>query len=136
MEHLFQNYGQINPNELLTKENDIRALTYDPKVPIDTLFEQIEDLVDISGYANTPMTPQQSINIAYTIMWKTSLFKEDLKTWNALADADKTWTRFKNHFCTAVTNHNKLSGPTVGDAEYQNQMNLMNEMKQHVKDTI
>ena len=47
VEHLFTNYGDIDPNDLNTRETTVRAMIYDPKTPIDTLFETIEDLVDV-----------------------------------------------------------------------------------------
>ena len=82
------------------------------------------------------MTTQQSINIAYTIMWRTGLFVQALEKWNDKPTADKTWVNFKTHFRSAVKNYKKLKGPELGDSIYQNQMNMMNEFKNQIKTTI
>ena len=65
MDHLFTLYGKITPETFQTKEAEVKALDYNPLTPIDTIFKQIEDLIDLSGRAHVPMTPAQSVTIAY-----------------------------------------------------------------------
>ena len=134
LEYLFQTYGKVDPNTFSAKESEIKAITYDINSPIDNIFEQIEDLVDYSGHAGVPMTPEQSINIGYVIMWRTGALVDNLKEWNRKTTADKTWDNFKTHFCVAITNHRKLKGPTVHNSIYQ--ANLINEIKTELRDTI
>ena len=90
MDHLFSTYGDVTPSTFQAKDAALKSSTWDPNTPIDTLFQDIEDLVDLSGRAGVPMTPAQSITTAYVILWKTNVLQDYLKTWNAKADADKT----------------------------------------------
>ena len=94
MDHLFSTYGDVTPSTFQAKDAALKNSTWDPNTPIDTLFQDIEDLVDLSGRAGVPMTPAQLITTAYVILWKTNVLQDYLKTWNAKADADKTWDKF------------------------------------------
>ena len=116
----------------------MKALTFDPvNTPIDNIYKDIEDLVDLSGKAHVPMTPAQAISIAYVILWRTSVLKESLNEWINLPAADKTWPRFKTHFRNAVKTYKQLRGPTVQDSMFHQQSaNLIQNMKAELKTVI
>ena len=101
-------------------------------------LKKIEDLVDLSGRANVPMTPAPSITIGYVILWKTSVFKEDLKVWNRKPAADKTWDNFKDHFRTAVKEFRQLRGLVVQNSMYsqQHHANLLQQIRTDVRSII
>ena len=136
MQHLFDNYGDVTPEVFQARETTVKSHTYDPLTPIDNLFKEIEDLVDLSGRAHVPMTPAQAISIGYIILWKTGVLKDSLKEWNALDAANKTWTRFKTHFREAVKEWKQLKGPTVNDSIYNHNANLIRDIKNELKSVI
>ena len=64
--------------------------------------------------------------MAYNIVYCTSLFSDEWKTWRKKDAPDQTWTTFKAEFTLA---HQDLreSQVTVQNAGYQNQANLTQE---------
>ena len=100
LQHLFDNYGNITPLELEDNDTKMRA-TWDPNSPIDCLVKQIEDGQDYADDGGQPYTAEQLLRIAYTLVFKTGLYFEDCKTWNARPANQHTWDNFKIHFQTA-----------------------------------
>ena len=137
MQHFFDQYGDVTPETFQEREATVKSYTYDLDTPIDNLFKEIEDLVDLSGTAHIPMTPEQAITIAYVILWRTSALKESLREWNNLPAADKTWTRFKTHFRTAVKIYKQLRGPTVQNSVFQqHSANILRDLKLELRTVI
>ena len=95
--HLFENYGNITQLELEDNDTKMRAL-WDPNSPFDCLVQQLEDGQDYADDAGQPYTANQLLRILYTLVFKTGLYFEDCKAWNAKPNNDKTWTTFKTHF--------------------------------------
>ena len=95
--HLFNNYGNITQLELEDNDTKMRAL-WDPNSPFDCLVQQLEDGQDYADDGGQPYTADQLLRIAYTLIFKTGLYFEDCKAWNAKPNNDKTWTNFKAHF--------------------------------------
>ena len=133
----FDTYGEVTPETFQAKENEVESITYDPNTPIDNLYKEIEDLIDLSGRAHVPMTAAQAISIGYIILWKTSVLKEALRQWNALPDADKNWNRFKTHFRNEIKTYKQLRGPTMQDSIFQqHNANLLRDIKTELKSVI
>ena len=59
------------------------------------------------------MTQQQTIANAYIILNKGGLLKEEVKTWNILQAAHKTWIAFKIHFRRAHNEYRKTINTTL-----------------------
>ena len=95
--HLFENYGNITQLELEDNDTKMRAL-WDPNSPYDCLIQQLEDGQDYADDGGQPYTADQLLRIAYTLVFKTGLYFEDCKAWNAKPNNEKTWTTFKTHF--------------------------------------
>ena len=95
--HLFDNYGNITQLELEDNDTKMRAL-WDPNSPFDCLVQQLEDGQDYADDGGQPYTTDQLLRIAYTLVFKTGLYFEDCKAWNAKPNNEKTWTNFKAHF--------------------------------------
>lgn len=139
MEHLFNTYGEITPETFQEKEQAIKATVFDPNTDsIDTLYKEIDDLVDLSGHAGVPMTTAQSVTIAYVILWRCAVLKDYLKTWNAKPAPDKTWANFKTHFRDGIKEYKSLRGPTVQDSMFHSQhhANLLQHLRDDVKSVI
>ena len=98
LNHLFNNYGKLPPSTINTMKRKVEDYTLDPTDPIDTLFVEIDDLVDILTLQKNALTQQQIIDMAYVIIERSKVFKKDLRDWNKKSEADKTWNNFKIHF--------------------------------------
>jgi hypothetical protein len=72
--YLFNTYGKVNPQMLSDEEDCVKQTVYDPKLPIDSVFNAVEDLLHFSTSASTPYTQLQAINIAYVLINKTGQF--------------------------------------------------------------
>ena len=86
--HLFENYGNITQLELEDNDTKMRAL-WDPKSPFDCLVQQLEDGQDYADDGGQPYTADQFLRIAYTLVFKTGLYFEDCKAWNAKPNNEK-----------------------------------------------
>ena len=75
--------------------------TWDPNSTFDCLIKQVEDGQDYADDGGQPYTAEQLLRIAYTLVFKTGLYFEDCKAWNARPTAVRTWDNFKTHFQTA-----------------------------------
>jgi len=100
LDHLYQAYGTLTPQDLQHVDNQMKK-QYDPYTPIENLFDQIEEAVDIASAANAPYAPKQVVNIAYNIIFHTEVFHPACRDWRKRPDAQKTWGNFKIHFTEA-----------------------------------
>ena len=100
LQHLYDTYGDLTPTEL--EDNDERMRSpYDPSTPIETLYDQIEQAVDIAEAGHQPYTNAQVLTRAYNIILQTGLFTDACREWRNKPRVDKTWETFKVHFAQA-----------------------------------
>ena len=100
LEHLYRTYGNITPADLI--DNDARMKsTYDPSMPIEVLFNQIEDAVELADAAKAAYTVPQVVNIAYNCIFQTGLFTNACRDWRRQPIDLKTWPLFKTNFALA-----------------------------------
>ena len=104
IQHLYTTYGRIMPGDL-TKNTQCIWAPYGPSLLIETLFDQIEDAVDLAAAANAPYTPSMVINIAYQTVFTTVLFYDACCDWRRRPVIQKTLANFKTDFALA---HQKL----------------------------
>lgn len=95
LEHLQSSYGSVTPQMLEDKEIHLRAMTYNPSMPIDTVFNAVEDLAKFADLDRLPMTEPHTIARAYIIINKTRRFKAAITEWNRTTTATQTWVSFK-----------------------------------------
>ena len=74
---------------------------YDVDLPIETLFDHIEDRMDYADVGAHPKTPEQIVMTGQQLFTETGMFTDDLKLWKRLPAEDRTWTRFKASFSLA-----------------------------------
>ena len=119
--HLITTYGKISGNDL--RLNDAAMNTaYDVNLPIEVLFDQIEDGLDFADAGNHPKTPEQIVMTGQQLIQETGMFADDLKVWKRLPDQDRTWTRFKADFTLA---HQELrENVTVGQRHFNQANNV------------
>jgi hypothetical protein len=104
--HLYANYARINPADL--DKNDLNMkLPCDVNQPIEVLFQQIEDAIEFASAGQAPYSPQQVLNIAYQLIFRTGLFADDCKVWKRQPADYKTWPQFKLDFSLAYQEYNE-----------------------------
>jgi hypothetical protein len=118
--YLFNTYGKVNPQMLSDEEDRVKQTVYDPKLPIDSVFNAVEDLLDFSTSAGTPYTQLQAINIAYVLVNKTGQFRVGIREWNRKPQNEKTWIHFKRHFREAHSELKESLDMTLADSNLQN----------------
>ena len=91
-------------------------MTYNPRDPITSVFSVVDDLVELSALAATPLSNTQQVNIGYIILHKTGKFSHPIIEWNWKPVVDKTWATFKTHFRTAHTELRATTNLTAQDA--------------------
>lgn len=111
------------------REAELCAMTYNPRLPIDIVFNAVEDFVDFATMGQQPMTQKQTIAKAYLIINKTRRFKQAITEWNRLIETNKTWINFKNHFRQAHQEFRETTDTTLEDSELQcNNANLVQQV--------
>jgi hypothetical protein len=115
--HLYGQYARISAADL--QDNDVSFKpAYDPNLPIETLFDQVENAVDFAAAGNTPYSPEQVVATAYQLIFATGLFPDDCKVWKRQLAAYKTWENFKRDFTLSHSEFWENKTTTAG-AGYQ-----------------
>jgi hypothetical protein len=118
LDHLYAQYARISASDL--QDNDVTFKTpYDPNLPIETLFDQIENGIDYAAAGLSPYSPEQVINNAFQLIYATGMFLDDCKIWKRQAAAYKTWDQFKTDFSLSHREFRDARGTTAGATDYQ-----------------
>jgi hypothetical protein len=96
--HLTTSYGIVSASDLEYNNSAIRE-TYDPEHPIENLFDQIEDGMELAEAGGAPYTDAQVVKIAYALVFKTGVFSDSCREWRQ--QSNPNWARFKVHFQAA-----------------------------------
>jgi hypothetical protein len=106
MAHLCTNYAKITPADL--DDND-RAMKQpcDVNHSIEVLYQQIEDAIEFAAAGQTPYSPEQVLNVAYQLIFRTGIFSDDCTIWKRQPAAYKTWPQFKVDFAVAYQEYSK-----------------------------
>ena len=97
LEFLSQNYGNITQYNIEHNDKKLKEKC-DANIPIEMLFDQIEDAQDIAAVAGHPYTNNQLLTTAYNLVYATGLFFDNCKAWNRLPANQKTMENFKTTF--------------------------------------
>jgi hypothetical protein len=98
--HLLTYYAMIAPT-VLTQNYERLNMPYDPSQPIDSLFQKIQDARAFAIADCQPYGDAMIVDVAYTIVFNTGVFRDACQTWQVPPAAQKTWTNFKIHFAAA-----------------------------------
>ena len=82
---------------LTQREDVVNQMNFDFDKPIDTVFNEIQELVDISTADLNTYTNQKYINFVYNILNKIGRYKIVLQEWNQKYIADKNCSEIKPH---------------------------------------
>ena len=80
--HLYNNYGNVNSDELLDLKDETPTLTFNVKEPVDTVFTAVNKVAKIALIANSPLSDQQKIDMGYIILKKAKPFQSSLLKWD------------------------------------------------------
>jgi hypothetical protein len=75
IDHLLNTYGNLTPTDLAANDTFFRT-AYDPSQPIESLYAQMEDAMDLAAAGLTPYTPAQVVANAYSLVFATGMFPE------------------------------------------------------------
>jgi hypothetical protein len=98
--HILTYYAMIAPTEL-TQNYERLNTPYDPNLPIESLFQQIQDAGAFAVAGGQPYGAAMIVNVAYTLVFNTGLFPDACRAWQLRAIAEKTWAQFKTDFANA-----------------------------------
>jgi hypothetical protein len=98
--HLLTYYALIAPTEITQKYERLNTL-YDPNLPIETLFQQIQDARAFAVAGGQPYGATMIVNVAYTLIFHAGLFTDACCAWQLRAIAGKIWAQLKIDLATA-----------------------------------
>ena len=137
LEHLFETYGDVTPQDLRDLTVRVETLSYPPSEPVDTIFAEIDDLASIADIASCPITASQKINMAYLYFQKSQVYKSALTRWDEKPSYDKDWDSFKTHFRTAYKALRRTGALTIKDTMDRDEvMNLVTDGVNQVLNTL
>jgi hypothetical protein len=84
----------IVPTELMQNYERLNT-PYDPNLPIETLFQQIQDARAFAVADGQPYGAAMIVNVAYTLILNTGLFPDACRAWQSRVISGKTWAQFK-----------------------------------------
>jgi hypothetical protein len=117
MEHLYATHGRINPQLVISKEQALCNMGYSITMPVDDVFDAIEDLEELAEHAKSPLSTEHKLDLAYTLFMKEPILHHDMCIWSRKPAADKTWANMLTHLRDA---HQDLATlPTAGDVFHQ-----------------
>ena len=115
--HLYTNYAKITPADLNNNDQAMKQ-PCDVNQPIEVLYQQIEDAIEFAAAGQTPYSPEQVLNIAYQLIFRTGIFSDDCKIWKRQPAAYKTWPQFKLDFAVAYQEYSEALDITPGAAGF------------------
>jgi hypothetical protein len=120
LQHLFTTYGHITPQQLKTREMEICNMHFHMALPVDAIFNAIDELMELAEYALMPMSSTQAVSLAYVVFSKNPILLQDLRAWNRRSAEHRTWENMKVHLREAQKDLSSL--PTA--AQLYPQANL------------
>ena len=94
--HLYATYAKITPADLAVNRKKM-STQWDPNLPIEYVFHQIQDAMDYADHAQTPFSTEQIANEAYKLVFNTGLFESKCRKWRKRT-RNVSWVDFKTYF--------------------------------------
>jgi hypothetical protein len=98
--HLYTTYDRLTPADVQNNDAAMKQ-PYNPNKPIETLFHQIEESIDVADAAGAAYTPFQIVAILYNLIFATGMFPEACRVWRRRVTNTQTWHNFKADFAAA-----------------------------------
>jgi hypothetical protein len=113
MAHLYTNYAKITPVNLDYNDSAMKQHC-DVNQPIEVLYQKIEDAIKFTAAGQTLYYPQQVLNIAYQLVFRTHF----CKIWKHQAAVYKMWPQFKLDFTIAYQEYREALNITPSAAGF------------------
>ena len=98
LHYLFSTYGCITPEELKEQEEMLSSKVFDIQQPMIILFDELEELQQISVVALNPYTGTKIVNIRLKLIKRFNDFEKGLISWFERPIVEDTLINFKNIF--------------------------------------
>ena len=87
----------------------------------------MEDLAEVGELAGRLFSPEQIIDLAYMIISKHRIFRDDIRAWMRRPQSEKTWINFKEAFLIA---HQELrdTDATVDELGYHSDNEIVSQI--------
>lgn len=128
IQHLYNTYGRITQIDLSDNEKRLKQ-TYDPTLPIENLFSQVEEAIEYAAAGGAPFTNNQIVTNAYLLIFQTGQFERACEDWDVMTPADKTWVNFKTHFTRAHQRFSNMQQLRQANFNTNNQANHLAQME-------
>ena len=88
------------------------ATPWDPNLPIEYIFRQIQDAMDYADHAKTPFSMEQIVNEAYILVFNTGLFENKCRKWRKRT-TNMSWVDFKKYVGEAYNDWREAKNTTA-----------------------
>ena len=75
-------YGKISDPKLRDMEREVLEFVWDPADQPDTVFNEVDEYVDLCEMIGQPINDRKQVQIAYCIFHKTGVYRDSLKDWS------------------------------------------------------
>ena len=135
IKYLFEEYGELSPDELVQKEDEVKNYSYDTALPVSNVFNEILHLQDLHELTGSTLAEDTMIRLGYIILNRTQVFKESLIAWNNKQPNDKTWNNFQSHFRKAYRDLKKVRALNIQNSTIAH-ATIIDQIKQHNTQTM
>ena len=123
-QQLFSLFGLITTHELNERRNTIQALTLSGSQQVTSIFHKIDEYSQVARHSGIPESADQLINLGLSIISRSGIFNQDLRTWHDKPAIEKTWPSFCAHFQNAQTAIRR-SAPAASTLGFHQQANAV-----------
>ena len=95
--YLTKTYGNVSPQEISDKEDELKGFVYDPQQSVDVVFNKIKSFADLEDLLGDKVSDSKLVNYAYLIFNRITLFQDSLLKWNDNSSTMKSYGNFKIH---------------------------------------
>ena len=124
---LLQHYGKVSAEDLLETEQKLRDKVFDISEPLIVMYNEIEDLLELSTAAGQTYTQSQIVNLGVHLIKNTNDFEKGLNDWYDKPIIDHNWLNFQDHFTWAQQNLRRVRGPSMQSSIMINQANAISQ---------
>ena len=126
---LITTYGKLTDNDMITREQNLTALTYNTAQPVDIIFNAIDKFADLCDIQGDPLTDRRKCQFAYVIFQKSRAFLDSLKKWNAKPQATKSYQNMKTFMREEKSALEAVGALSI--KESLNQVKLLQALQEH-----
>ena len=133
--YLFEEYGELSPDQLFQKEDEVKNFVYDPNQPVSVVFNEIINLQDLFELTGSTLNESTMVRLGYAILNRAEIFKDYLLSWNNKRIEQQNWINFQAHFRKAYRDLKKVNALQIQDSTL-NHAAIVNDLKSHQEETM